>query len=306
MPNPAVGRVFEDRTGQIKAVLGGSSIADIGAEKISLSRQLDHPPISSESFMIERDKQGRWWWGKPPNELWARFKEPVVRLRSGRDLALAEFFSAAVADTFVHFYEDETGKLWVSKGDGYLYRADATRPGKLNFESFTTDFELRSSGPLMISDRVGIWVATVRGVSRFDPRAERNNSRPSPIYLSRVNIAGEDLLLPETGAGHIPQIDLAAARNNLSIEFVALSFQGEDSLSYQYRLEGVDADWSAPTKSRFVNYARLAPGAYRFLVRAINKEGEPSRNPAAFDFHILPPLYQRWWVVSLAAVMILV
>lgn len=430
LPNPRVARVFEDRAGRIKALLADSSMAEIGAEKIHLNRQLDDPPISSQSFLIEHDEQGRWWWGKS-SEWLVRFKEPVVRLRSGRDLALADFFPAAVADTFVHFYEDETGKLWVSKGDGQLYRADATRPGRLNFENFPTDFPLLAPGPLMISDGAGglwlgnrsrlgrlwqgkfapletsdglpeidprsffrdsrgwlwigwrykgvsmtkepsaerpsfvnysaaqglssgavwsmaednfgrmyfgtdkgldqldpqtnqwrhyttkdglagdkisqlykdrrgqIWVATVRGVSRFDPRAERNRSRPAPIYLSRVNIAGDDLRLPETGAAHIPQLELAAARNNLTIEYVALQFQGEDYLRYQYQLEGVDQDWNPPTKSRSVTYGRLSPGTYRFLVRALTKDDVPGPTPAVFEFRILRPVSQRWWFLTL-------
>lgn len=435
LPNPDVAKVFEDRAGRIKAILADSSIAEIGAEKISVNQQLDYPPISSQSFMIEHDEQGRWLWGRR-GVWWARFRKPVVHLRCGRDLDLADFFPANAPLVYIHFYEDETGKLWMSRGDGFLYRADATRPGRLNFESFPTDFPLLAASPQMISDRAGglwlgsrsrlgrlwqgkfapmeasdglpeidprsffmdsrgwlwiglrykgvsmtkepsaehpsfanysapqglssgavwsiaedsfgrmyfgtdkgldqfdpntnqwlpyttkdglagdkisqlykdrggnIWVATVRGVSRFDPRAERFVSRPAPIYLSRVNIAGEDLLLPETGAAQIPRIELAAARNNLSIEFVALSFQGEDSLTYQYQLEGVDTDWSATTKSRSVNYARLASGTYRFLVRAVNKEGEPSPNPAMFQFRILPPLYLRWWFLSLGAVVL--
>ncbi|MGH9847299.1 MAG: triple tyrosine motif-containing protein, partial [Blastocatellia bacterium] len=93
------------------------------------------------------------------------------------------------------------------------------------------------------------------------------------------------------------------------VEFVGMQFTGEDGLNYQYRLEGpqgpqspqgMDADWSAPGKTRAVNYAGLAPGDYRFLVRAINLDGAPSASPATFTFRILPPFYLRWWFLTLA------
>src|SRR3989442_580442 len=163
--------------------------------------------------------------------------------------------------------EDNFGRMYFGTGKGL----DQFNPNTNQWRHYTTKDGLAGDRIRhLYKDHLGhIWVATLRGLSKFDPRAERNSSRPAPIYLSRVNIAGEDLLLPETGAAQMPRLELAAGRNNLEIEFVALSFQGEDNLAYQYRLDGVDAEWSAQTKSRFVNYARPAPGAYPFLVRAI-------------------------------------
>jgi signal transduction histidine kinase len=116
-------------------------------------------------------------------------------------------------------------------------------------------------------------------------------------------VAGEDLPLHETGALRLSGVSLPASRNNLLVEFVGLDFQSEGALKYQYQLEGVDRDWSPPTDQRSVNYARLAPGSYRFLVRAINREELVSKAPAVLEFRILPPLWQRWWFVTLVLVL---
>jgi signal transduction histidine kinase len=157
----------------------------------------------------------------------------------------------------------------------------------------------------LYKDRTGnIWVSTSLGISRLDPRAERGHSDQAPIYLIRVNVAGEDLRLPETGALSIPELELSASRNNLLVEFVGLSFQGEQKLRYQYKLEGVDADWGAPTEARSVNYARLASGSYQFLARAINEEGIASSEPARLRLRILPPIWQRWWFIGSGALLV--
>ena len=142
-----------------------------------------------------------------------------------------------------------------------------------------------------------IWIAG-GGVTRFDPRAEHKASQPPPIYISRVNIMGQDLTLPETGTVRVAPMNLAASLNNLTIDYVGVQFRGEDTLLYQHKLEGADADWSAPAKPRSVSYASLSSGSYRFLVRVLNRDGLVSQ-PAVFEFRILPPIYLRWWFIAL-------
>jgi len=62
-------------------------------------------------------------------------------------------------------------------------------------------------------------------------------------------------------------------------------------MRYQHMLEGADRDWSAPAAERSVTYANLAPGTYRFLVRAVNADGVASAEPAVVSFRISPPFW---------------
>ena len=50
-----------------------------------------------------------------------------------------------------------------------------------------------------------------------------------------------------------------------------------------------------------MHYAGLAPGTYRFLVRALDVEGRVSPKPASVTFTVLAPVWQRWWFLTLAA-----
>src|SRR5262249_42122833 len=69
-----------------------------------------------------------------------------------------------------------------------------------------------------------------------------------------------------------------------------------DELSYQYRFEGARSQvWSPPSTARSINFASLPPGAYRFVVRAINSQGIASAVPAVVDFRIFPPVWMTWW-----------
>jgi len=94
---------------------------------------------------------------------------------------------------------------------------------------------------------------------------------------------------------------LATHQNYLRIEYVALGFGPGEELRYQYRLEGAGSEWSTPSNQRTVTFANIAPGAYRFVVRAISADGVSSTQPASVEFTILPPVWRRWWFLSLAA-----
>jgi signal transduction histidine kinase len=146
-----------------------------------------------------------------------------------------------------------------------------------------------------------LWFGTHKGLSRFAPAADPPVATPPPISIMAVLIAGERQPISVRGELAVSLPDLASDRNELQIDFVGLSFASGEVLRYQYRLEGADKDWGTPVDQRTVNYARLAPGRYRFLVRAVNSDGIFSATPAVITFNILRPFWQRWWFITLAA-----
>jgi signal transduction histidine kinase len=85
---------------------------------------------------------------------------------------------------------------------------------------------------------------------------------------------------------------------------MGLAFDPGDALRYQYKLEGVDPDWSSPTEERTVNYSRLSSGSYRFLVRAVTSNGAISASPAVVEFRVLPPIWLTWWFISVVVIVV--
>jgi PAS domain S-box-containing protein len=147
-------------------------------------------------------------------------------------------------------------------------------------------------------DRDGaLWFGTPSGPSRLAPEAERQTAAPAVLF-GGLRVAGENRALPELGRADIPPFYLLHAQNNLQIDFFAIDFNAGEGLRYQYKLEGADSDWSAPTTQRTVNFANLQPGTYRFLVRAVSADGLAGQTPSLLSFHILPPFWRRWWFVT--------
>jgi signal transduction histidine kinase len=150
-----------------------------------------------------------------------------------------------------------------------------------------------------------LWFATTNGLSRLSPGAEEKHPAIS-IWLGGVRIAGQKQPIFELGAAEISAGELVHTQNNFQIDFFGVDFHAGETLRYQFMLEGADKEWSAPTDQRTVTYANLRPGSYRFLVRAVDSEGIHSPRPAMLSFTILPPVWLRWWFLTLVTLLVLV
>ncbi len=150
-------------------------------------------------------------------------------------------------------------------------------------------------------DRSGmLWFGTPSGISRLLPKPEPASAAPV-VLIGGVQVAGEQQPVPTLGSTALPPIELRHSQNNMVIDFFGIDFRARENLHYQYRLEGADRDWHAATLQRSVTFANLAPGTYKFMVRAIGTDGTVSKEPATVSFKILPPVWQRWWFLTLTA-----
>jgi ligand-binding sensor domain-containing protein/signal transduction histidine kinase len=204
------------------------------------------------------------------------------------------------SDNLHCFAEDNFGHIYIGTARG-VERLDLAT-GRI--KHFTTAEGLvKSEVMAAFRDRSGtLWFGTREGLSRLIPEPDRPQP-PPPIFISGLRIAGVPHAVSELGATEVSGLVLEAGQNQIEIDFFGLSFSSGANLRYQYLLEGVDKEWSAPTDQRTVN-TNLAPGTYRFLVRAVSADGTTTPNPASVSFTILRPLWQRWWFLTLAALLV--
>jgi signal transduction histidine kinase len=82
-------------------------------------------------------------------------------------------------------------------------------------------------------------------------------------------------------------------------------FKNANDVRYQYKLEGVDKDWSVLSERGFVEYASLRPGKYIFKVRAAMLGDETDvGEESTLSFRISPAFYQSVWFYSLLAIFV--
>jgi ligand-binding sensor domain-containing protein len=210
------------------------------------------------------------------------------------------FTAYAVADGL------SSSTVWCLTSDagGHVYAGttrgvDRLEPERGQFKHFSVADGLAGSEVITaFRDRGGaLWFGTFRGISRFTSPPQTAHGPPT-VWLGGLRIRGVPQGLQLLGQPHLSIGTLAPHQNQVQIDYFGLSPSPGELLTYQYQLEGPHSQWSAPTPERTVNYAELAPGSYRYLVRAVNADGTSSRLPASVTFTILPPVWQRGWFLG--------
>jgi len=186
---------------------------------------------------------------------------------------------------------------------GWIYAATALGIDRLHVQSGRVDrFRAGQGIPFgethaALCDRTGVlWFASNGGVIRLAP-TPRLPASPPEVLITAVNVAGRRLS-PRAPGGQSASSFMNGS-GPIEIRYVSPGFHLDDGLLYQIRLQGAETEWGVPTTQRSIVYGNLAPGSYRFEVRAIAMDGTHSA-VVGFPFDVMPPLWRRWSVLSLA------
>jgi len=197
--------------------------------------------------------------------------------------------------------EDRWGRIYLGTARG-INRLD---PATGAMRRLTTDDGLARDHVVVAfrDSRDDLWFGTRRGLSRLRPRPDPEE--PAPVVrITDLAIAGRRYPLPDLGLREIRGLRIQPGDARVQIGFAAPGFAPGGTVRYQYRLGSGPGDWGAPFTERSVQLAGLAPGRYRFELRATTDRGTASVRPAVMSFVVLAPLWQRGWFLALALTVI--
>lgn len=134
------------------------------------------------------------------------------------------------------------------------------------------------------------WFGGDQGIMRFDNNAKvQNKSLPLYCHISKT-IFNNDSILSNYGF-KAKSIDLPYEGKSFQFNYYSdQSFAKKDEIMFQYKLIGLNKEWSSWTNKSSKEYSNLNPEEYIFQVRAKNDLGIIS-NIDQLQFVISPPWY---------------
>lgn len=198
--------------------------------------------------------------------------------------------------------ERDDGELWLHDTGGLaridtalLKTALATRSAQVALERFDhldghrgMAAQMQPLPSLVQASDGRLWFATSGMVGHLDPARIARNPRAPTVLLTAIR---------SNAGSHAPAdgLVLAPHTDRLEIGFTATALSMPERVRFSYRLLGQDEDWREPSAARQAVYTNLAPGDYRFEVKAANEDGVWSAQPAHIALRIEPAWTQTLW-----------
>ncbi len=229
----------------------------------------------------------------PNGELWIgyRFGGGIDRVRlQANALAVEKGVQRPGSDGLVYFLEfDQSGQLWagtergVDMWNGTRWSHYDTSDGLAWDDCDLNGFAQEANGT--------VWIGTSGGLSEFKPRPRLTPEVPIEVVFTKLVMAGTDV-----SGQNSPSFNVHA--NSLTARYSALNISNDERILFRYQLQGANSSWTETTQ-RELQFAQLAPGAYRLEVEGQDEDGTWSAHKAEFSFRILTPWYASWWFVGL-------
>ena len=183
---------------------------------------------------------------------------------------------------------------------------------KISVKHFGKDdglISLESNYNANFKDNAGrILVGTINGLEIYDPKFDKKNDKEAITNINSIKLffGQEDIvkyskqidsttLLPKN-------LELPFNKNHITFQFIGISLTAPEKVMYQYKLEGLDNDWTPPTFKTEATYSSLPPGNYKFMIKAMNNDGLWNKEPVTFEFVISPPWYKTRWFYALCVI----
>jgi len=150
--------------------------------------------------------------------------------------------------------------------------------------------DLTSAGQMLIGSS--------GGVIQYDAYQAREDTMAPRLSIKAIDISGVAYEPDEA-------IKLKYGKYRVRIDFVGINFNNPEQVSYQYKLDNYDEEWSEISNISFASYGRVEDGDYSFMLRACDGNGNCSTEPLSLDISVKIPIWKAWWFVVSIVVLVL-
>ncbi|MHC4955899.1 MAG: sensor histidine kinase [Planctomycetota bacterium] len=198
---------------------------------------------------------------------------------------------------------DDQHRLWVNSGRGIFalqreHVLDAmTNPARrIPFRQVSW---AEKGMPRSVEGRDGrLYFLSTAGWFEVDPTRVLPNPEVRQAQILALRLRGNPLA--SIGSQRLP-----LGVRSLEIEYTAIEAARADELEFSHRLHPIDDEWDETGDRRTVKLGALAPGAYRFRVRARYHGGDWGAPSQELRFEVVPYFYETVWFKAVLVFVIL-
>ncbi|TYP95556.1 ligand-binding sensor domain-containing protein [Fodinibius salinus] len=209
-------------------------------------------------------------------------------------------------NVFYFINKDDQGFYWIGTNKGVVrFDYDTFQLAKTDsavhpFRLITQDQGLvaneMNAGASFKDSNGHLWFGSVDGLTQLDPSQLDTSRGPPKIHIENIRVSGEPISMK-------PNMEISSDNQNITFEFIGISFTAPEQVRYEYRLKNSGGEWQQ-TNRRTARYSSLMGGDYTFQVRARNNDGQWSTEIAEVQFRVLAPFWQQWWFIGLVVLIL--
>jgi ligand-binding sensor domain-containing protein/serine phosphatase RsbU (regulator of sigma subunit) len=208
----------------------------------------------------------------------------------GTDKGLKSDYTYAIA-------ADPRGNIWAGHRMG-MSAINASR-GTVRVYGRESGFNSDvSSNAVDLAQGGQMLVGSTGGVIQYDVYQAREDTMAPRLSIKAIDISGE-AYDPDK------EIRLKYGKYRIRIDFVGINFNNPEQVTYQYKLDKYENEWTEASELSFAFYGRVEDGNYTFMLRACDGNSNCSAEPLTLKISVKIPIWKAWWFVVSLVVLVL-
>lgn len=299
---PGITTIYAADSGEIWIAyneLAGFSIYKPQQKKI-VYYEIDYNKLTVSTILsILQDKKGKIWQaGIGGISVWKYVNgQPAIIKNIGAEDGLQ-------TDRIDKMALDNSGNIWCISEYG-LNKINPINFQLTHYSSSLPFFPFSNFNTLFISssDEIFIGSGAKDELFSFHPQDLKYDFSNTIIAINSFKIFNEEQ--PVNFNKNNQQVRLKYFQNYFSFDFAALNFSQNETITYAYKLEGFDKEWSYSNTRHYASYTNVPGGNYTFRIKA--KAGDTDWQERQFKvaLRIATAWYKQWWFYLVVTFIIL-